>query len=107
MDAVARWLSSGCPRLAGSNSPPLAGAQCTDPEELIRTHVVDSGGLGAEGKMANEAGACQTRNVGSYEDEEKEEKEVAPLDEVRRAEHVKELCGNSRRKWVPRETLRC
>lgn len=33
--------------------------------------------------MANEAGACQTRNVGSYEDEEEDEKQAAPLDEVR------------------------
>lgn len=32
--------------------------------------------------MASEAGACQTRNMGSYEDDEEEEKEVAPLDEV-------------------------
>lgn len=32
--------------------------------------------------MASEAGACQTRNMGSYEDDDEEEKEVAPLDEV-------------------------
>lgn len=32
--------------------------------------------------MASEAGACQTRNVGSYDDEEEEEKQAAPLDEV-------------------------
>jgi hypothetical protein len=31
--------------------------------------------------MANDAGACQTRNVGSYDDEEEEEKEIPPLDE--------------------------
>ena len=31
--------------------------------------------------MANEAGACQTRNVKDYDDEE-EEKEIPPLDEV-------------------------
>jgi len=31
--------------------------------------------------MANDAGACQTRNVGSYDDEEVEEKEIPPLDE--------------------------
>ena len=32
-------------------------------------------------RMANEAGACQTRNVNDYEDEEENEKESAPLDE--------------------------
>lgn len=32
--------------------------------------------------MANEAGACQTRNVGNYDDEEEDEKQAAPLDEV-------------------------
>lgn len=32
--------------------------------------------------MASEAGACQTRNMGSYEDEEEDEKQAAPLDEV-------------------------
>ncbi len=32
--------------------------------------------------MASEAGACQTRNVGSYEDDEEEEKQAAPLDEA-------------------------
>ncbi|GAB5032570.1 26s protease regulatory subunit 7 [Nannochloropsis oceanica] len=31
--------------------------------------------------MANDAGACQTRNVGSYDDDEEEEKEIPPLDE--------------------------
>jgi hypothetical protein len=33
--------------------------------------------------MASEAGACQTRNVNDYDDEEKDEKDVKPLDEVR------------------------
>jgi hypothetical protein len=32
--------------------------------------------------MANEAGACQTRNVGSYDDDDEEEKQAAPLDEA-------------------------
>lgn len=39
-----------------------------------------------EGKQTGamtEAGACQTRNMGSYEDEEEEEKQAAPLDEVK------------------------
>lgn len=31
--------------------------------------------------MASEAGACQTRNVGNYDDDEEEEKEIPPLDE--------------------------
>ena len=30
-----------------------------------------------------DAGACQTKNMGDYEDEEEKEKESIPLDEVR------------------------